>query len=222
MFEKIARQLWAEIHEGSHGVLQCLPYTRSLLDALEILGKPAIPLVVRGVVIGKPSDPSVLESKGMPELVKEVLSAPKASGYVDVKFADQANVEAIRLHYRTIGLPHEDEPGDKTLGNYDEHGKWLGHLVAVVDGFMIDTTIGQLNDPKYNIGFDAPLIVPVSDDFLLGRKSLVFTCDDMLVFYRAYPNEKTYELSKSWSDASFRAKLRRIGEKTAAPVCWAS
>jgi hypothetical protein len=218
MFENITIQLLEESHEESGGKLMCLPLSRSLLDAFERLGLAASPLVIRGVVFGKQEDPTIFRKVGFQQLVTTAFNGPRANGWMDLDVTDGGERKTVRLHYRTIGQPHDGEPGDKTLGNYDADGNWLGHLAVVADGVLIDPSIGQLNDERYKICFDPPaLTAPASDVFLSGKEPLVFGMDGMLVGYFAYPDERTFESSRSWTNAEFRAQLKAIGERTAAP-----
>jgi hypothetical protein len=53
MFEAVAMTVSDEMRSLSSGVLQCLPYSRALLDFFEKRGVAAKPLVVRGVVFGQ-------------------------------------------------------------------------------------------------------------------------------------------------------------------------
>jgi hypothetical protein len=217
MFENITIQLLSESHEESGGKLQCLPLSRALLDAFERLGLAATPLVIRGVVFGKQEDPSIFRKGGV-QLVMAAFNGPSANGWMDIDVTNGGERKTVRLHYRTIGQPHDGQPGDKTLGNYAADSSWLGHLAVVVDGTLIDPSIGQLNDDRYQICFDPPaLTAPVSDAFLSGKEPLVFVLDGMLVAYFAYPDERTFEASRSWTNAEFRAQLKAIGERTAAP-----
>jgi len=195
----------------------CLPLSRALLDAFERLGLAAAPWVVRGVVFGKPEDPTIFRKVGVQQLVTTAFNGPRANGWMDLDVTDGGERKIVRLHYRTIGQPHDGEPGDKTLGNYDADGNWLGHLVVVVNGTLIDPSIGQLNDDRYQISFDPPaLTMPASDAFLSAQEPLVFMLDGMLVAYFAYPDERTFETSRSWTNTDFRAQLKAIGERTAA------
>ncbi len=218
MFEKITIQLLNESYEESGGTLQCLPLSRALLDAFEQLGMPATPLVIRGVVFGKQEDPTIFQKVGVQQLVTTAINGPHADGWIDLDITDGGERKKVRLHYRTIGQPHDGEPGDKTLGNYDVEGNWLGHLAVVADGVLIDPSIGQLNDDRFKISFDPPaLTAPASDAFRAGHEPLVFVIDGMLVAFFAYPEERTFEQSRSWTNAEFMAQLKAIGERTAAP-----
>ncbi len=218
MFEKITIQLLNECHEESSGSLQCLPYSRALIDALTCLGKNAYPLVIRGVVFGRQEDSSIYRKVGVQGLVQTALNAPSANGWLDVRVDDAGQTKTVRFHYRTIGLPDKRGEGDETLGNYDGEGKWLGHLAVIVDDNLIDPTIGQLNDDRSGICFNPPAVTaPVTEAFLTGSQPLVFIVDGMLVAYFSYPDEQTHKRSRSWTDADFRAQLKAIGERTAAP-----
>jgi len=217
MFEKLTLQLLTESHEESGGSSQCLPLSRALLDAFQELGLTASPLVVRGVVFGKQKDPSIFKKVEVQQLVQTAFKGPVANGWIDLDVTDNGERNTVRLHYRTIGQPHDGAPGDKTLGNYDSIGNWLGHLVVVSGDVLIDPSIGQLNDERSTISFIPPaLTVSVTNDFLSGQVPVVFIIDGMLVAYFAFPDERTYETSRSWSHSEFRAQLKAIGERTAA------
>jgi len=218
MFEKIAISLLNEIHENSRGSLQCLPYSRALLDALSILEKNARPLVIRGVVFGKQEENNNYRRVGAKALIDTALNSAHANGTIELRSRDADAATIMRFPYRTIGLPHNGDPGDKTLGNFaPDGGAWLGHLGVIIDDTMIDLTLGQLNDNRFNIDFNPPaLTVPVTEAFLTGDERLTFIVDGMLVSYQAYPNERTFEASKSWTDPTFRGELEAVGERTAA------
>ena len=81
---------------------------------------------------------------------------------------------------------------------------------------MIDPTIGQLNDPDYRIDFDPPYeVVEVDDDFLAGNSPIVGESGGQWVYYRPYPDERSYEQSKAWTDPAFRQQLRDVGLRVA-------
>lgn len=217
MFEKITISLLNEIHEDSGGSLQCLPYSRAMLDAFAVLNKTGLPLVVRGVVFGRQEDLSIFRRKEMQDLINAALRGPNATGWLDVAVESRGERQILRLPYKTIGLPHENGTGDKTLGNYDADGKWLGHLVVIVENTLIDPTIGQLNDTRSNIDFNPPALTsPVTESFLRGDEPLKFIYDGMFVYYMAYPEERTFETSKSWTDQGFRTQLEAAGKRAAA------
>ena len=206
-----------EIHDDSGGSLQCLPYSRAMLDALSSLGKEARPIVIRGVVFGKQENPEVYRVAGAKELIEAALRAPDANGMIELRGGSELGCAGRRFPYRTIGFPHSGGSEDKTLGNYDSNGNWLGHLGVVIDDTLIDLTIGQLNDDEFNIALHPPaLTIPVTEAFLKGEQPLLFIIDGMLIYYQAYPDEWTFESSKSWSDAKFRCELKAAGERTAA------
>jgi hypothetical protein len=220
MFENLLNQLLIENQQESGGLLYCLPLSRALLDALEVLDVEAKPLVIRGVVFGRPEVSGFFGNANVFQLVKAAFHGPTANNWMDVvpKSEESVDGKSVRLYFRTIGQPHAGGPGDKTPGNYDKDGNWLGHLAVVANGSLIDPSIGQLNRSDYQIHFDPPtLTVPVSDDFLDGKEPMVFSADEMLVAYFAYPDEITFETSRSWTDPEFRAQLKRLGERTAEP-----
>lgn len=219
MFENLTIRLLNESHEESGGELACLPLCRSLLDAFEALGIQAAPLVIRGVVFGKVEDPNIYKHPQFGRLIMSAFNGPSANGWMEVGGTVNGEKKNIRLHYRTIGLPNGGDADDKILGSYDVNdGRWLGHVAVVANGTLIDPSIGQLNDPKFQILFDPPAITAeVSNEFLTGKKPLVFLSDGMLVAYFAYPDERTYETSRSWTHSEFRPQLKAIGERTAAP-----
>ncbi len=77
---------------------------------------------------------------------------------------------------------------------------------------MIDPTIGQLNDPDYQIEFDPPYeVVEADEGFLAGRNPIVGVSGGKWVYYQPYPDERTYEQSKSWTAPIFRQQLKEIG-----------
>lgn len=216
MFERFAAALAQDIEPLAQGRLFCLAYSRTCLDALAALGLRARPLVVRGVVLGRLESSELYEDPAAREhLANAALGAPQANGRLVLGSAGADN-PALQVPYRTIGMPHAGEPGNKTLGNYDDTGKWLGHLVVVVDGTLIDMTIGQLNSPHFVIELSPPYLTTATDtEFLSGAKKLYAIRNGCLIGYQAYPAERTHELSRSWIDRAERANLQRIGRQTA-------
>jgi hypothetical protein len=91
------------------------------------------------------------------------------------------------------------EDGSHSIGlgyGYTE-GKWSGHLVIVCEGEMLDLTLTQANRPAQGIHLE-PVLVPVSEDFLAGKTSLVLTINETLVKYHAFPNDHSYQDSPDW------------------------
>ena len=133
MFEGISKTLSTEIRQLSNGKLNCLPYSRALLDCLAAMGIQSDPLVVRAVIFGK------VEGLDWEEMLKKVsprtlfegaVNSSNANGWLELKIGPEGQEEAFRLPYRTLGYTHGNAP----LGDYDEHGTWSGHLVVLVTG----------------------------------------------------------------------------------------
>jgi len=216
MFERVAAALAEDIEPLAQGRLSCLSYSRACLDALSSLGQRAKPLVVRGVVLGRSDIAGLYEDQDAREqLANAALAAHQANGRLVLGSAG-AEAPALQIPYRTIGMPHPGEPGDQTLGNFDETGKWLGHLVVVADGTLIDMTIGQFNSSRLGIELSPPYLTSATNrDFLAGAQKLYAVRNGHLICYRAYPAERTHEASRSWTDPTERANLQRIGRQTA-------
>ncbi len=174
MYERFAAAFAQEIEPLARGRLYCLGYSRACLDALSAIGHRAKPLVVRGVVLGKLDSTELYEHPAAREsLATTALGAPHANGRLAFGLAGTTPDASIEVPYRTIGMPHSADPGNPTLGNFDQSGKWLGHLVVIVDKTLIDMTIGQLNSPHFGIDLTPPSItVAIDGDFLSGAKKL--------------------------------------------------
>jgi hypothetical protein len=220
MFEGLAKILSEEIDTISHGQLQCLPYSKSLLDCLDALEIPAKPLVVRTVVFGKVAGldwETFLKRVPWPNLFSDATNSPHANGWLDVECPthDSDEPEAFRLPYRTLGFPH----GAAELGAYHADRSWYGHLVVVVDKTMIDLSIAQINSTQFGINFKPDFVTTgVTDEFLSGEKPLIVIVDGMLAIYRSYPNETTFETSNSFAGPAFPAQLKEIGIRAASLV----
>src|SRR4051812_20475719 len=168
MFEAVAMTVSDEMRRLSSGVLQCLPYSRALLDFFEKRGFAAKPLVVRGVVFGQ--HPTI--DWANPEHMKLVnsffrtaISTPDANGHLlfTLPAADGSAPVEVNLPYRTIGFTHGAAPP----GSYHTDGSWYGHLVVIAENAMIDLTIGQLNDPRFSIGLSPPYGISETDEGFL-------------------------------------------------------
>lgn len=221
MFEELAEKLSDEMLSLSNGSLHCLPYSRALLDVFEAQGKCASPLVVRGVVFGRPESGDIWKQLGLPKikkLIKAALESPRANAGIVLEFTPEGSTQTntITVPFRTIGFPHSEGDGDKTLGNY-ENGQWLGHLVVVADNTVIDLTIGQLNNNEtFAINFVPPyVIIEADDNFLAGKSPLIGEQDGMLVAYFAFPTERTYQNSESWNKPDLRQQLKCVADRVA-------
>ncbi len=217
MFEELAKKFSKEMLTLSQGKLHCLPYSRALLDFFEARGKVARPLVVRGVIFGCPKPATPWKELNWQGMIREAIGGPRANGAIVAKYTPEGATQSkeVTVPYRTIGFPHSGEQGDKTLGNFED-GKWLGHLVVLVDNTVIDLTIGQLNHDTFAINFDPHYaMIEADENFLAGKSPLVGEQDGMLICYFAFPDEKTHENSESWNDPAFRHELKKVGNNVA-------
>jgi hypothetical protein len=212
MFEDDAKLVSEELLTISGGALQCLPASRALLDFYEALGIPARPLVVRPIIFGKTDGIDWLEvNKTVPlvALFKTAEESPDANHALELTLPSGP----VTVPYRSLGHTH----GAEALGSYAPDGSWNGHLAVVVENQMIDLTLGQINSATFGIQFEPPYAVLETDpQFLSGQGPYIGVQDGMLVIYRAYPDEKTYEQSKSWTDPRFREQLKEVGVRAAA------
>ncbi|QDV20038.1 hypothetical protein Pan153_47070 [Gimesia panareensis] len=220
MYEGLAKAFSNEIQTLSGGKLQCIPYSRALLDFFEARGKPAQPLVARAVVFRNQNHIDWFDLlkliPGIPNrLFKEATQSPNANGMIRLQIPqiDTSSQKSFKLPYRIIGFPH----GTAELGSYHVDGTWNGHIVVCVDETLIDLTIGQLNDSRLSIDFTPPWVTIETDPgFLSGRNGLVGVQDGMLVIYWAYPDERTYEDSNSWgTNPEFLSQLKYFGSQFA-------
>ena len=148
-------------------------------------------------------------------MAKAAINGPRANAGMVVEYMpeDGTELKKLTVPYRTIGLPHSEGEGDKTLGNYQD-GAWLGHLVVVADNTVIDLTIGQLNDKTFGINFNPPYVTVEADDkFLAGKSLLIGEQDGMIVCYFSFPNERTYEASDSWKKPELRQQLKNVADR---------
>jgi hypothetical protein len=207
MYKGLLHTFMREMHSISSGELHCLPYVRSLLDFFEARGTPAIPLVVRCVVFGRRE--GGWRDLPMQELAPAAMNGELANGAMDFMWPEgDPNAQKVALRYRTLGFTH----GRREIGSYTSEGGWNGHLVVVANGFMIDPTIGQLNDPDYWIDFDPPYeVVETDEGFLAGERPINGISGGQWVFYRPFPDERTYRQSKSWTDMTLREQLKDVG-----------
>ena len=215
MFEELAKTFSEQMLGLSKGKLHCLPYSRALLDFFEARGTAATPLVVRGVVFGRLEPSALWQKLDIPKMANAAITGPRANAGLVVEYATEVGAEPKKLTvpYRTIGLPHSEGDGDKTLGNY-QGGAWLGHLVVVADNTLIDLTIGQLNDKTFGISFNPTYVTVETDEkFLAGKSLLIGEQDGSVVCYCAFPNERTYEASDSWKKPELRQQLKIVADR---------
>ena len=215
MFEILAETFSKTMIKLSKGELNCLPYSRSLLDFFELRGKIAKPLVVRCVVFGRPSP--MIEWWKQVDLAKVIggtVNGSLANGKMAIRLSQDGvtSSQEITVPFRTLGYPHSQDAGIKTLGNY-ENGRWLGHLVVVCDNTVIDLTIGQLNNPKFAIDLAPPyLTFEADEDFLNGRCAFVSIQNGCVLAYSAFPDERSHEQSGSWTNKKFGKQLNEIAQ----------
>lgn len=211
MYEGLLHAFSREMNALSHGQLNCLPYGRALLDFFDARGTPARPLVVRCVIFGRRQE----GWGGLPmeDLVQRAMDGELHNGGMEFDWPQgDPDATTISLRYRTLGFTH----GRGVLGDYAPDGGWSGHLVVVANGIILDPTIGQLNDVDYRVDFDPPYeVVEADEGFLAGRNPIVSVSGGKWVYYRPYPDERTYEQSKAWTDPAFRQQLKDVGVRVA-------
>lgn len=212
MYEGLLQTFMHEMYPLSGGQLNCLPHARALLDFFEARGAHAIPLVVRCVVFGRRPEGD-WNGLPMPELVQTALNGTVANGVLEFAWPRGVpDARNISVRFRTLGFTH----GHGELGSYSASGRWSGHLVVVTNGIVLDPTIGQLNHADYGIDFDPPFeVIEADEGFLAGREPIVGESAGKWVYYRAYPDERSYEQAGSWTDASFRQQLKEVGLRVA-------
>ena len=215
--EKHAKAVSKALKTLSKGQLNCLPYTRALLDHCEALGITAKPLVVRAIVFGSVKEltwDEVFKLITPAQLFLGARDGQHANGGVQLTIPsdESSKQKQLVIPYRTLGYTHGTAP----MGDYDAKGNWSGHIVAIAGNALIDMTIGQLNDSQFNIHFDPPFVMVETDsEFLAGTRPIIGEQDGMVVCYQAYPSETTFLQSRSWSDPGFRKQLREAGTKAA-------
>lgn len=206
-YEGLLQRFIREIWPLSKGQLNCLPHARALLDFFEAQGTVAYPLVVRCVVFGRLPRGGI--ELPMEEFAEKAIASASPDGqllFESSKGSPEEHLLAVK--YRTLGFSH----GAVEPGSYSADGSWTGHLVVVAENTLIDPTLGQLNHPKYDINLNPPyLAFDVDDEFLNGRETTVGSIGENCIYYKAFPDEQTYEKSRSWSDPKFRAELKQVG-----------
>lgn len=213
MFEGLAKALSEEIRPMSRGKLNCLPYSRALLDFFDTRGLEAQPLVIRAVVFGRQQQ-EVWDNLPLLTLFRGARDSIAANGRLEVgyKMPGTQTPQDFVLPYRTLGHTHGNAP----LGDYDQTGSWSGHLAIVVKNTLIDLTLGQLNDPAFRIDLSPPYVTVQADaEFLAAKRPLMGVRDGMLVCYEAFPDEKTHLQAQSWSETEFRRELQQAGQRLA-------
>lgn len=217
MIELDIDRVGTELRTISGGKLNCLPYARTLLDYFAKLGVAALPLVARAVVFGTLTGCSwdeLLQRVSPTQLFHSAVASPHANGSLrfSLPLEEGAPPKECELRYRTLGYTHQQA----NEGSFASDGTWSGHIVVVIDHVLIDMTIGQLNDQRYGIMFEPPHITAeVDDDFLSGTRLLSGMQGGMLLCYQAFPEEKTYEQSMSWTDIRFRSQLSALAKRAA-------
>jgi hypothetical protein len=224
MYEKLLTVFSEKIHPHSGGRLHCLPSCRALVDFFsQRKGKPATALVVQCVVFGVRSLEKLREIWGNNDAFEQGLEAAYSNGFL-AKTSGISEVSAYRsmpnqegtsiLPYRTIGVANHGENNEEGgFGSYDSNGAWLGHLVVIKDGWLLDPTIAQIASERHNIRFARPwLSAPTTEDFLAGDDWLLVEVEDAVIGYKAFPNEQSHKQSKSWSDDAIRKELRDIAK----------
>lgn len=217
MFEADLDIVAQAIDSLSRGRLHCLPYARYLIDYFDQRGIHSRPLVARPVVFGVPNGSDwneLLRLESPQAYFDRAVGSPHANGHLQLTIPTMdTESRTVSIPYRTLGYSHNDSP----VGTYNDDGTWNGHIVVLAENSVLDMTIGQLNDVRFHIHFDPPHVEIESDnDFLSGNQLLVGTQDGMMIAYRAFPEETTFQESRSWSDADFRNQLQDAGIRAAA------
>ena len=87
--------------------------------------------------------------------------------------------------------------GDRTEKNPQ---KWHGHLVSLIDKYMIDTSVIQANRPNKNILVD-PIVAELKDsEFKSGKNNIVFNMNGSTMFYTVFPDDTSFMKHKDWWD----------------------
>jgi hypothetical protein len=85
-------------------------------------------------------------------------------------------------------------------------GKWPGHLVTVLGGqALIDMTLDQANRPQHGIVLPAPIIAPLTPDFLTKEAGVAGMVNRCRVVYQARPDDRSFERSNDWKSRKRRA-----------------
>lgn len=78
-------------------------------------------------------------------------------------------------------------------------GRWPGHLVVIAERkWLLDFSIDQANRPIYGIELH-PLVLPVTEAFLVGREHVVYRYNDVYLYYHARPKDKSFKTRLQWS-----------------------
>lgn len=214
MYEALSKTIHEEIAPLSHGSLQCLPYSKALLEFFEARKLPASALVVRAIVYGSDDALEFISDDEVFQLFGLAYESLQANGEILTK-AD-ATRGAIKIYYRTLGMANGVPNRIAIEGGYGEDGRWMGHLVVIQEGTLVDLTIGQLNSDVFKIRFDPPYIATTVDAiFLAGKGPHVVHINGRIIVYWAFPKENTHEASKSWTDPDFSEQLKGVGRRVA-------
>lgn len=171
------------LHVARREILQdfrpdsCIASTRVACDVLAYFGIEARPLVVRAAYYNRQAAEHAARIGRLPESPEET-----------VAWSEEDGSWGIGIGY---GGEAEQDPE-----------KWAGHLVAIAgDRLLIDLSLDQADRPQHDIKF-VPLSFRLSAEeqtmFLQPEGHIVRFYRGGILFYTAFPADRSFEDSPNW------------------------
>lgn len=133
---------------------RCVNATRITIEVFRKFNVPGRPLVTKAIAVNRAFTEKLAE-EGLP---------PNGPGEAQRWFQENGS-HSIGVGYRS--------PGEEVEGGYN------GHLIAVVQGLVVDASAGQFSRPEHDMKFPDILVINnTTEDFLKGRENLGLLMDD--------------------------------------------
>lgn len=185
---RVCRLVRQEVLKG-YAPQSCLATCKYVGQVLSELGVQVRALPIQLLVMNQP----------YVEQVNRVGRFPK--GEELTHWSRQENAWSVGL-----GFGEASEPSDT----------WPGHLVLMVtiaDALLlVDPSIDQVNHPERLIKIDAPVILPVPQQFPQAGNYILVEQDQCLLHYTAQPGNTSFQQTPAWQ-RSFATEpiLQRLG-----------
>jgi hypothetical protein len=178
------RDTAAEILPQHYTVTRCLNATRVILEVAKGLRLPARPLVVETIAMNAPFVELMVTHQRMPQSAEE-----RERWYAETG-----------AHAVGVGL-----------GGDPEEGRWPGHIVAIVKGWLVDASASQMNRPQHKMRVPEVVVVDAPERFQSGHLSLNHLLDDgTLLNYNARPENISYRTLEGFQRSEVNIEVARI------------